>query len=74
MNAGTIVDTETLGVRMGRRGGAKLGEVEEAFAATLTAGDSFLIGGQVVQFDALRELTLQVSPAPGHRRSNRWPT
>jgi ATP-dependent Lhr-like helicase len=65
MNIGTIVDTETLGVRMGRRGGAKLGEVEEAFAATLTAGDSFLIGGQVVQFDALRELTLQVSPAPG---------
>jgi ATP-dependent Lhr-like helicase len=67
MNAGTIVDTETLGVRMGRLGGAKLGEVEEAFAATLTAGDSFLIGGQVVQFDALRELTLQVSPAPGRQ-------
>jgi len=65
MNAGTIVDTETLGVRMGRRGGPMLGEVEEAFAATLTPGDSFLIGGQVVRFDALRELTLQVSPAPG---------
>jgi ATP-dependent Lhr-like helicase len=65
MNAGTIIDTETLGVRMGRRGGPKLGEVEEAFAATLTPGDSFLIGGQVVRFDALRELTLQVSPAPG---------
>ncbi len=65
MNAGTIIDTETLGVRMGRRGGPKLGEVEEAFAASLTPGDSFLIGGQVVQFDALRELTLQVSPAPG---------
>ena len=65
MNAGTIVDTETLGVRMGRRGGPKLGEVEEAFAATLTPGDSFLIGGQVVQLDALRELTLQVSPSPG---------
>ena len=65
MNAGTIVDTETLGVRMGRRGGPKLGEVEEAFAATLTPGDSFLISGQVVQLDTLRELTLQVSPAPG---------
>lgn len=65
MNAGTIVATETLGVRMGRRGGPKLGEVEEAFAATLSPGDSFLIGGQVVRFDALRELTLQVSPAPG---------
>ncbi|MDH3668894.1 MAG: ligase-associated DNA damage response DEXH box helicase [Paracoccaceae bacterium] len=65
MNAGTIIDSETLGVRMGRRGGPKLGEVEEAFAATLTPGDSFLIGGQVVQFDAMRELTLQVSPSPG---------
>ena len=65
MNAGTIVDTETLGVRMGRRGGPLLGEVEEAFAATLTPGDTFLIGGQVVALDALRELTLQVRPAPG---------
>jgi ATP-dependent Lhr-like helicase len=67
MNIGTIVDTETLGVRMGRRGGPKLGEVEEAFAATLSPGDSFLIGGQVVRYDALRELTLQVSPAPGRQ-------
>jgi ATP-dependent Lhr-like helicase len=67
MNIGTIVDTETLGVRMGLRGGPKLGEVEEAFAASLTPGDSFLIGGQVVRFDALRELTLQVSPAPGRQ-------
>ena len=65
MNAGTIVDTEMLSVRMGRRGGPFLGEVEEAFAATLTPGDSFLIGGQVVELNALRELTLQVSPAPG---------
>jgi len=65
LNAGTIVDTETLGVHMGRRGGPFLGEVEEAFAATLTPGDSFLIGGQVVRLEALRELTLQVSPAPG---------
>jgi ATP-dependent Lhr-like helicase len=65
MNAGTIVDAETLNVRMGKRGGPLLGEVEEAFAATLTPGDSFLIGGQVVRLEALRELTLQVSPAPG---------
>ncbi|MEM7507727.1 MAG: ligase-associated DNA damage response DEXH box helicase [Pseudomonadota bacterium] len=65
MNIGTIVDTETLGVRMGKRGGFKLGEVEEAFAATLSVGDTFLIGGQVVQYEGLREMTLQVSPSPG---------
>ena len=60
MNAGTIVDTETLGVRMRGRGKA-LGEVEEAFAATLSPGDTFLIGGQVVQYEGMRELTLEVS-------------
>ncbi len=66
MNIGTIVEAETLKVRMGRRGGgAQLGEVEEAFAATLRPGDSFLIGGRVVRFDALREMSLEVSPAGG---------
>ncbi len=65
MNVGTIVGTETIGVRLGRRGGRSLGEVEEAFAATLTPGDSFLIGGQVVRYDSMREMTVQVSPAPG---------
>ena len=62
MNAGTIQDTDTLKVRMQRRrGGAPLGEVEEAFAATLTPGDTFLIGGQVVRFEGLRELVVEVS-------------
>ncbi|MEM7670575.1 MAG: DNA ligase-associated DEXH box helicase, partial [Pseudomonadota bacterium] len=65
MNVGTIVGTETIDVRMGRRGGRPLGQVEEAFAATLSPGDSFLIGGQVVRYEGLREMTLQVSPAPG---------
>jgi len=65
MNAGTIVGTETVSVRMGKRGGAHLGEVEEAFAASLSPGDSFLIGGQVVRLDGLADMTLRVSPAPG---------
>ena len=66
MNIGTIQDSETVKVRRGRKGGGKpLGEVEEAFAATLTPGDTFLIGGQVVRFDALREMQIEVSPAPG---------
>ena len=67
MNVGTIVEAETLSVRAGSRrgGGAKLGEVEEAFAATLRPGDTFLIGGRVVRFDAMREMSLQVSDASG---------
>ncbi|MEL6217713.1 MAG: ligase-associated DNA damage response DEXH box helicase [Pseudomonadota bacterium] len=63
MNAGTIVGPETLSVQMGRRGGARIGEVEEAFAASLSPGDTFLIGGRVVRFEGMRELTLEVSPA-----------
>ncbi|MEM7059820.1 MAG: ligase-associated DNA damage response DEXH box helicase [Pseudomonadota bacterium] len=66
MNVGTIVEPEFMKVRMGKgRGGPMLGEVEEAFAATLSPGDSFLIGGKVVRYDAIRETTLQVSPSPG---------
>jgi len=60
MNIGTIQDTDTLKVRM--KGNFKpLGEVEEAFAATLTQGDTFLIGGQIVRYDGLREMTVEVT-------------
>ncbi|SFL41082.1 ligase-associated DNA damage response DEXH box helicase [Shimia aestuarii] len=62
MNAGTIQDTDTLKVRLKRsRGGKPLGEVEESFAATLSAGDTFLIGGQIVRYEGLREMTVEVS-------------
>ncbi len=61
MNIGTIQDTDTLKVRMRGRGGRPLGEVEEAFAATLTPGDSFLIGGRVVRYEGLREMTVEVT-------------
>ncbi len=65
-NLGTIIDTETLKVRLrNRMGGMPLGEVEEDFAATLTPGDTFLIGGQVVRFEGLKELTVEVSRSPG---------
>ena len=61
MNIGTIQDTDTLKVRMKGRGGKPLGEVEEAFAAGLTQGDTFLIGGQIVRYEGLREMTVEVS-------------
>jgi ATP-dependent Lhr-like helicase len=67
MNVGTIVEAETLKVHQGpaRGGGRLLGEVEEAFAATLRPGETFLIGGEVVRFEGLREMRVQVTKAPG---------
>lgn len=62
MNIGTIQDTDTLKVRLKNRGGGRpLGEIEEGFAATLTQGDTFLIGGQVVRYEGLREMTVEVT-------------
>ena len=62
MNIGTIQDADLLKVRWRGRG-KPLGEVEEAFAASLTPGDTFLIGGQIVRYDGLREMTVEVSRA-----------
>ncbi len=68
MNIGTIQDSDLLKVRMQRnRGGKPLGEIEEAFAATLTPGDTFLMGGQVVRYESLREMTVEVSRSDGKK-------
>ncbi len=65
-NLGTIIDIETLKVRYRRQmGGTPLGEIEESFAATLTKGDTFLIGGQVVRYEGLNEMNVEVSRSPG---------
>ncbi len=62
LNAGTIQDSDTLKVRLRRNRGAKpLGEVEEAFAATLRQGDTFLMGGQIVRYEGLRDMDVEVS-------------
>ncbi|MCT8161375.1 ligase-associated DNA damage response DEXH box helicase [Pseudoruegeria sp. SHC-113] len=69
MNIGTIMDTERLKVRLrGRRGGSPLGEVEEGFASTLTPGDTFLIGGEIVRYEGLREMVVEVT-----RRADKKP-
>ncbi|MFD1913130.1 ligase-associated DNA damage response DEXH box helicase [Halodurantibacterium flavum] len=65
MNIGTILDPETVKVRIRGRGGAPLGEVEEEFAASLSQGDTFLIAGQIVRYEGLREMTVEVSRSPG---------
>jgi ATP-dependent Lhr-like helicase len=68
MNLGTIQDTDTVKVHMrNRRGGKPLGEIEEAFAATLTPGDTFVIGGKIVRYEDMRELVVIVSPEPGRK-------
>jgi len=60
MNIGTIQDRDLLKVRL-RGHGRPLGEVEESFAAGLSQGDTFLIGGQIVAYEGLREMTVEVS-------------
>ena len=72
MNIGTIQDTDTLKVRLQRnRGGKPLGEIEEGFAATLTPGDTFLIGGQIVRYEGLREMTVEVSRDAAEKAQDR---
>ncbi len=67
MNVGTIVDTEKLAVRLKGRFGAPLGEIEEDFAATLVPGDTFLIGGETVRYESLREMVVEVTREPAKR-------
>ncbi len=62
MNIGTIQDTDTLKVKFKNTHKA-IGKIEEGFAATLTPGDTFLIGGQIVRYDSTRELTVHVTRA-----------
>lgn len=65
MNIGTIVDADKLSVRLHRtRGGKPLGEVEEYFASMLRPGDTFLIGGQIVRFESLRDMVVEVTRTP----------
>ncbi len=69
MNVGTIQDTDTLKVRLKRsRGGKPLGEIEESFASSLTPGDTFLIGGQIVRYEGLNQMTVEVT-----RRADKKP-
>ena len=67
MNIGTIQDTDTLKVRFRGRGGKPLGEIEESFAASLSQGDTFLMGGQIVRYEGLREMTVEVTRDPGRK-------
>ena len=71
MNVGTIVEADMLKVRlvrsralkMIRRGGRILGEVEEYFVETLVPGDTFVFAGEILRYEALVEDEVYVSHA-----------
>ncbi|MBT5571345.1 MAG: ligase-associated DNA damage response DEXH box helicase [Alphaproteobacteria bacterium] len=63
MNVGTIVEAPTLKVRMGR--GRVLGEVEESFVNYLTAGDTFVFAGRLLEFVEVRETSVITRPGKG---------
>ena len=66
-NLGTIEDRGLMKVRFAGRSGFPLGEVEEFFASSLSPGDTFLMGGQIVRFENLRELVVEVSRDKGRK-------
>jgi len=61
LNAGTIVETHTLSVRM--RGAGTLGKIEEYFVQSLVAGDTFIFAGRVLAFLGIKASVVEVAPA-----------
>ena len=64
-NIGTIVESGRLKVKRIRRGnqGKIIGEVEEYFAQQLTPGDTFYFAGEVLKYEAIRDMQLHAKPA-----------
>lgn len=46
-----------------RRGGQRLGQIEEWFVEQLVPGDTFLFAGQVLRFEGIEEMTARVTRA-----------
>ncbi len=71
MNIGTIVSDASMSVQY--VGGAKIGSVEESFAARMKPGDCFLFGGRLLELVRIREMTAWVRRASGKRPAvPRW--
>ena len=58
LNAGIILDTEMLEVRF--RNGRSLGRVEERFAASLSAGDTFWFAGTSLEVEGIKDMQITV--------------
>jgi ATP-dependent Lhr-like helicase len=76
LNVGTIIEATMLKVRLGRasrnkpgtvlpRGGRVLGEIEDAFAETMSVGDTFAFAGEVLRFEGIREDEVLVTRTAG---------
>jgi ATP-dependent helicase Lhr and Lhr-like helicase len=72
MNIGTIVADSMLKVKLGRmRAGGQaafgrtIGEIEEYFAETMVAGDTFVFGGEVLRFEGIVEDSVLATKAVG---------
>jgi ATP-dependent Lhr-like helicase len=58
-NIGVIVEAGKLKVRKRHgRGGRVLGEIEEQFGQSLSPGDTFYFGGEVLAFERIRDMIL----------------
>jgi ATP-dependent Lhr-like helicase len=70
-NIGTIVSDASMVVQY--LGGAKLGTVEESFAARLKPKDCFLFGGRLLELVRVQDMTAWVKRASGRRPAvPRW--
>ncbi len=71
MAIGTIVSDAAVNVQYMR--GKRLGNVEESFIARLSPGDSFVFGGQLLEFIRVENMTAYVRPGkPGSAVIPRW--
>jgi ATP-dependent Lhr-like helicase len=62
-NVGTITQEGQVKVRVVN--GAAIGQIEEAFAQILKAGDRFVLGGRCVQFASAKGMTVEVTECSG---------
>ena len=66
LNVGAITGPAVLNLKLmrGRRGGRKIGEVEEGYIDILLPGDTFIFAGQVWAFHGVEGNDVLVTPAP----------
>lgn len=70
-NIGTIVSDASMVVQF--VGGARIGSVEEGFAARLKPGDAFMFGGRLLELVRIHEMTAWVRRASGRKAAvPRW--
>jgi ATP-dependent Lhr-like helicase len=69
-NVGTIPDERTVGVA--GSGGAKIGRLDETFAAGLKIGDVFLLDGRTLRVNEVSAVGLRVEPHIGRPNVPQW--